>query len=197
MLNILEWNKPLKVNGKVFNNSKEAYKAFKGHTGELKIELNYKVEQEAEQPAQAKPQPTQAEPVAEDKLYKIKVKKYMTKPSTPSFDFMKKWNNDKPMPLRIMVGKKLKETRGMVKMELTGKPMPSKACMHCGRPLTNPVSMLYGLGPECGNHYYKNNICSEEELKQHMQELQQAMEDIKWTGWIIKSAIEEEELYIN
>ena len=33
----------------------------------------------------------------------VTVKKYMTKKSTPSFEFMKKWNNDIPMPsIRLM-----------------------------------------------------------------------------------------------
>ena len=38
------------------------------------------------------------------KSYKITVKKYMTEPSTPNFDFQDKWNNGKPMPLCIMRG---------------------------------------------------------------------------------------------
>lgn len=46
----------------------------------------------------------------------IKVKAYMTKPATPQFDFMQKWNNNKPMPYRIMKGEKVKETKGMVYM---------------------------------------------------------------------------------
>ena len=52
------------------------------------------------------------------KSYKITVKKYMTEPSTPNFDFQDKWNNGKPMPLCTMQGKVIKETRGMYYMEL-------------------------------------------------------------------------------
>lgn len=48
----------------------------------------------------------------------VTVKKYMTKKSTPSFEFMKKWNNDIPMPSIRMGGEKLQETRGMIKMKL-------------------------------------------------------------------------------
>ena len=48
----------------------------------------------------------------------VTVKKYMTKKSTPSFEFMKKWNNDIPMPSIRMRGEKLQETRGMIKMKL-------------------------------------------------------------------------------
>ena len=52
------------------------------------------------------------------KSYKITVKKYMTEPATANFDFQDKWNNGKPMPLCIMQGEIIKETRGMYYMEL-------------------------------------------------------------------------------
>ena len=52
------------------------------------------------------------------KSYKITVKKYMTEPSTPNFDFQDKWNNGIPMPQDRMEGKVIKETRGMYYMEL-------------------------------------------------------------------------------
>ena len=52
------------------------------------------------------------------KSYKITVKKYMTEPSTPNFDFQDKWNDGKPMPQCKMEGEVIKETRGMYYMEL-------------------------------------------------------------------------------
>ena len=52
------------------------------------------------------------------KSYKITVKKYMTEPSTPNFDFQDRWNEGKPMPLCTMHGKVTKETRGMYYMKL-------------------------------------------------------------------------------
>lgn len=52
------------------------------------------------------------------KSYKITVKKYMTEPATVNFDFQDKWNNGKPMPLCIMQGEVIKETRGMYYMKL-------------------------------------------------------------------------------
>ena len=52
------------------------------------------------------------------KAYKITVKKYMTEPATANFDFQDKWNNGKPMPLCIMQGEVIKETRGMYYMKL-------------------------------------------------------------------------------
>ena len=53
-------------------------------------------------------------------LYKIKVKKYMTQKSTATFDFMKKYNNNVPMPLMVMFGKITDGTNGMVFMECYG-----------------------------------------------------------------------------
>lgn len=52
------------------------------------------------------------------KSYKITVKKYMTEPSTPNFDFQDRWNDGKPMPLCTMQGEVIKETRGMYYMKL-------------------------------------------------------------------------------
>lgn len=48
------------------------------------------------------------------KKYKITVKDYMTKKSTRDFDFMKKWNNDIPMPSTDLVVEFIRETRGMI-----------------------------------------------------------------------------------
>ena len=52
------------------------------------------------------------------KSYKITVKKYMTEPATANFDFQDKWNGGKPMPLCIMQGEVIRETRGMYYMKL-------------------------------------------------------------------------------
>ena len=61
---------------------------------------------------------SKAKKIEVGKSYKITVKKYMTEPSTPNFDFQDKWNDGKPMPLCTMQGKVTKETRGMFHMEL-------------------------------------------------------------------------------
>ena len=129
-------------------------------------------------------------------VYRITVRQYMTKPSNPSFDFMAKWNNDKPMPLRTMVGTVEKETSGMVYMNLhgdiTATVMPY--CMKCGKAITNPVSQYFGMGPECGGHNYTNPFESEEELKSAVESYRREyLQKITWSGWIIKSAIIERE----
>lgn len=50
--------------------------------------------------------------------YKIKVRDYMTWPATFDFDFMRKWNNDKPMPSKEMYGLLTVDAEGLVYMKL-------------------------------------------------------------------------------
>lgn len=130
------------------------------------------------------------------KSYKITVKKYMTEPTTSNFDFQDKWNNGKPMPLCIMQGEVIKETRGMYYMNLRGKAEPTSKCLVCGKTLTNPISKLYGIGPECSEKVGLIRIESEEEAKEKLKHIMEQIDDITWTGWVIKSAIKEWEVII-
>lgn len=125
------------------------------------------------------------------KSYKITVKKYMTEPATANFDFQDKWNNGKPMPLCIMQGEVIRETRGMYYMNLQGKAEPTSKCLVCGKTLTNPISKLYGIGPECSEKVGIIRVESEEEAREKWNELVQQIGNIKWEGWVIKSAIKE------
>ena len=123
--------------------------------------------------------------------YIVEVRPYMTTQATPSFDFMEKWNNDNPMPLKIMVGTIEKETRGMYYMKLHAEILEDKmcVCMKCGKPITNPVSQYFGMGPECGNHNYTNPFNSEDELHEAVSNYKKELSKITWEGWVIKSAI--------
>lgn len=125
------------------------------------------------------------------KSYKITVKKYMTEPATVNFDFQDKWNNGNPMPLCIMRGEVIKETRGMYYMNLHGKAEPTYKCLVCGKTLTNPISKLYGIGPECSEKVGLIRIESEEEAKEKLKHIMEQIDDISWSGWVIKSAIKE------
>ena len=189
MLNLLkDYKGAVEVNGQSFDSLDSALKSLKNFDGQLTIILNKGAGGWVSQASQ------RVEEVAGDKIYRIKVRQYMTKPSTPEFDFHDKWNNGNPMPMRIMVGKKLKETKGMVQMELWGEITEEVTthCMKCGRTLTNPVSKYFGIGPECGNHGYNNPFDDEEELKRAVKEMDKQLREIKWTGWVIKSSIQEE-----
>lgn len=61
---------------------------------------------------------------------------------------------------------------------------PTSTCRHCGRRLTHPVSVLYGIGPECGKHYH---------IPQHPEDVEairKMIEQIEYEGWIPKSVVE-------
>lgn len=124
---------------------------------------------------------------------RIRVRAYMTKPSTPEFDLMAKFNKDIPMPLRVMTGTKEKETEKMVYMKLHGDLYADviHTCMKCGRVITNPVSRFFGLGPECGGHNYTHPFASDDELKSAVEDYKKTLLNMTWEGWIPKSAIEE------
>lgn len=120
--------------------------------------------------------------------YEITVKPYMTKPATPEFDFMAKWNDNNPMPMRIMQGVIEKETPGMVYMKLHGLAKPTITCYCCGKELTNPVSRHYGIGPVCLS---KLGIIREID---DVENIKEELVNIKWSGWIVKSAITEKKM---
>lgn len=127
----------------------------------------------------------------DDREYIITVKSYMTQLSTEDFAFMKNFNNDVPMPLLTMVGTKEKESPKMFYMKLHGDIIAETVdtCMCCGRPLENPVSRYFGMGPVCGKHNYVNPFDSQEELKAAVSDYKKKLNQITWEGWIPKSAI--------
>ena len=130
-------------------------------------------------------------------MYEVKaitVKKWMTKKSTPEFDFMKKWNNDNPMPFLKMAGFVRKETPKMLYVRCRGELFTESTdtCMCCGRPITNPVSKYFGLGPVCGNHDYTvpEQFADYGELRKAVNAYRENhLHQIIWEGWIPKSAI--------
>lgn len=118
----------------------------------------------------------------------ITVKAYMTRKASPDFDFMEKWNNNIPMPMRKMTGVILKETRGMVRMRLHGCAERTINCSICQRELTNPVSRYYGIGPIC---------LAKLGISRDIDDVSGITEDLvnlKWEGWVIKSAITNDEV---
>lgn len=94
---------------------------------------------------------TQPQKMEINKKYKVTVKKYMTEPATSTFDFQDKWNNGVPMPLCVMQGTVMKETRGMIYMNLEGVA----------------------------------------EAKEKYNEISSHLVNIKWEGWVIRSAIKQ------
>ena len=125
--------------------------------------------------------------VSGDAEYQITVKQYMTRKASADFDFMAKWNNDVPMPLRTMRGTVEKETRGMVYMKLHGAGQQEIRCLRCGKELTHPISRHYGIGPECMK---KLGIVADIE---DVESIKEQLVNVTWEGWIIKSSITQKE----
>ena len=179
MLKMLEtWQGKVEVNGKEYDSIKDAMSVFKTISGDIHIVLK----------SDTKTTPKAKIERSNDAIeYRVTVKQYMTKEATPSFDFMQKWNDNNPMPLRTMVGTVEKETRGMIYMNLHGSAQKTITCMCCGKELTNPISRHYGIGPVCmGKVGIKCDIDDIEAVREELV-------NVKWSGWIIKSAITERE----
>lgn len=182
MLSMLKnWKGRVIINDTEYDSIEHATSVFKSFSDDMHIRLL-----SATQNAQ-KQQISTSESVSESATteYQIEVKKYMTQKATPSFDFMARWNNDNPMPMRIMQGTIEKETRGMVYMKLHGLCKPTITCYCCGKELTNPISRHYGIGPIClGKLGIARDIDDVENIKEELV-------NIEWAGWIIKSSIVE------
>lgn len=191
MLDMIKaWKGAVEINGQQYPNIQNAMASFKAVKGEICIKLYPQNETRQESHSGAS-QPIVA--VGNSDEVRITVKKYMTEKATPSFDFMKKWNNDNPMPYRTMTGWAEKETKGMVYMHLHGDIWTERifTCMCCGRQLTNPVSQYFGIGPECGGHNYTHPFSSDKELKDAVNAYRKQLQSVTWEGWVVKSAITE------
>ena len=185
MLTMLkDYKGKVEINGKVYDSIKDAIKRFKSDDDEISIILHS---------TRADANKTHSDA---NKTHKITVKQYMTKQASADFDFMKQWNDDVPMPYRTMIGTIEKETRGMVYMKLHADLTEEKTlrCLKCGRVISNPVSQYFGLGPECGGHKYVNPFYSKEELQQAVSAHRKQLQNTTWEGWIIRSAITEDEV---
>ena len=173
-----DWKGELDIGDKHYTSIQDATNDFKSVCDDTHIKLLSK---------RKRANMTQIDVLESKTEYRITVKKYMTQTSTPQFDFMSKWNNNNPMPLRTMVGVEEKETKGMVFMRLHGQAEPVIKCMRCGRTLTNPISKHYGIGPECMSKL--GLVCDIDDVTT----IKKKLVDIEWSGWIIKSAITERE----
>lgn len=180
MLTMLkDWKGQVEINGKTYDSIDAVKIDSKTFSESMHIVLHSNVQKRSK---------TNIDAVNDVTEYLITVKKYMTQPASPEFDFMTKWNNNNPMPMRTMVGVIMKETRGMVYMRLHGKAEPVVRCMRCGRLLSNPTSQIYGIGPECMSKLGLERIEIDD-----VETIKKRLVDIVWEGWIIKSAITEKE----
>ena len=183
------WEGAVEVNDSTYDSIQDVIKANLDLNGNIHIKLYPQAKKAVNGAGNAKKAPIPAQ----EQEYRITVKKYMTEKSNPQFNFMAQWNNDNPMPLRIMTGTVVKETRGMVYMKLHGDMYAEKmcTCMKCGKRLTNKVSQYFGIGPECGGHKYVSPFETQEELDNAVADYRKHLQSITWVGWVIRSSITE------
>ena len=186
MLKLIEsWKGAVEVDGVKYDSIQALTSSSKTFSDKVHIVLHASAKNATEKHTDSEKQSIEAS--TDSTEYRITVKKYMTQPASVGFDFMEKWNNNKPMPMRTMQGTVEKETRGMVYMNLHGFGQKTITCACCGKELTNPISRHYGIGPIClGKLGIVNQIDDVENIKEQL-------EKIKWSGWIIKSSITEKE----
>ena len=180
------YNGNLIINNKEYSSVEEAEKAFDGYKGGCTIMIN---------PTKSKPPVVlnvKKEEHKDSPVYMIKVRRYMT--NYDNTFFLSKMN-DSPMPYVYMVGRVLQETNKLVKMECRADMVVPKTtvCMRCGRALSNPISQYLGIGPECGASQHIAYIENGGSVAQAQEAMRKELRGIKWTGWIIKSAIEMQE----
>ena len=182
MLKLIEsWKGAVEVDGVKYDSVQALTSSSKTFSDKVHIVLHANAKNVTEKRTELKKQSVEAS--TDSTEYEITVKKYMTQPASVGFDFMLKWNKNKPMPCVTMRGTVEKETRGMVYMNLHGFGQKTITCACCGKELTNPVSRHYGIGPIClGKLGIVSAIDDVENIKEQL-------ERIKWSGWIIKSAI--------
>ena len=97
--------------------------------------------------------------------------------------------DENPVPCRKMKGEIVRETAKAYLVKLHGFLAPSSTCLHCGRELTHPVSLLYGIGPVCGGHFHINPLRSEEELQVRYEQMARQMASVTWEGWLPKGHV--------
>lgn len=178
---IKNWTGKVEIDGVEYDNISQAIQNYNPVNSDIHIvlkSLGKRSDIEKEKSAA-----TTIEAADSNSEYEITVKQYMTRKATPEFDFMAKFNNNNPMPMRIMQGTVEKETKGMVYMKLHGLCKPTITCYCCGKELTNPVSRHYGVGPICLS---KLGIVRDIE---DVENIKEELVNITWEGWVIRSSI--------
>lgn len=115
--------------------------------------------------------------------FKIKVAQFLTKGTNDP-----KYQDKKPVPMRIMFGYVTQESKNGVYVNLRGKAEPSSCCFKCGRELTHPVSLLFSIGPECGGHFHESPM-PKTDLEAWYEAIKKRMPDITWSGWLPKAYV--------
>ena len=76
---------------------------------------------------------------------------------TRRYTIKQTWARDKGIPA-VFIAVAVRTTERAVMLTGKGTLDARGNCMVCGRVLTHPVSILTGIGPECGQHYWDEKV---------------------------------------
>lgn len=94
----------------------------------------------------------------------------------------------------IFIGKELRQTQKAVYIYGQGSHTTSKTgkCCVCGKTLTHPVSVLLGIGPECGGHFWNWDTVGGYS-QENIEKLKIHLSNIKVDTWMPLSIIKSKE----
>lgn len=108
---------------------------------------------------------------------------------TFQFEIRQTFARSKEIPM-IFIGKILKETPKAVYIYGHGSAETRKTgrCCMCGRKLTHPVSVILGIGPECGKHFWNWDAVGGY-TSENVERLKGKLQDITIDTWMPKSIV--------
>ena len=108
---------------------------------------------------------------------------------TFQFEIRQTFARSKEIPM-IFIGKILKETPKAVYIYGHGSAETRKTgrCCMCGRKLTHPVSVILGIGPECGKHFWNWDAVGGY-TPENVERLKGKLQDITIDTWMPKSIV--------
>lgn len=168
MLNLLNWGKPIRVNGKVYPNSQAAWEELKELSeDDIIIELNF-VEKVPEV------DPVQVEEVSEE----VELKYIFNLPL---------WLARANKCLKTLRGDIIGESPKAIHVKAFGVFTADAKCRVCGRPLTNPESIKKGIGPICMEKVYGITPSTDDEAD--WDEMTMQAEEVLFDLWLPKNYI--------
>ena len=180
MLNLLDWDKPLKVNGRIYPNSQAAWEALKNTKEELEIELNFEIDSpEGVIVDEGADLPEDNQETEEPEL------KYLFR--------IPAWLAKKKGCTTELRGDITKESAKAIFVRAYSLFTPTTKCRVCGRVLTNPISIARGIGPVCVEKMFGIHIASEDDEAELDRACMDAEERL-FEMWLPKGYIEWEEI---
>ncbi len=108
---------------------------------------------------------------------------------TFQFEIRQTFARSKEIPM-IFIGQILKETQKAIYVYGHGSAETRKTgrCCMCGRKLTHPVSVILGIGPECGKHFWNWDAVGGY-TSENVERLKGKLQDITINTWMPKSVV--------